>query len=149
MCQCGNRTATRTCTDTASDFKRLHMAAIMTNIQSSSSSSMDLSELMSSGSTKKAKNNRTLECNDECAHIERNKRLALALQIENPERESKLSAPKYSTFLQDFARQDFPLAMKVHDELTKLVKLAKEVKIFKYISSVRCYFSASFKLIAL
>ena len=74
------------------------------------------------------RNKSKLDCNEECAKIERNRRVALALQIENPDTSAKLSAPKYSDFLKDMARKDPNFANLVHDRLTELVKLAKESK---------------------
>jgi transcriptional repressor NF-X1 len=71
---------------------------------------------------------RKLECNETCGQIERNKRLALALQIENPDISTKLSAPKYSDFLKEFGKKDPNFVQSVHDRLTDLVKLAKESK---------------------
>lgn len=93
-------------------------------------SSVDLADLMGSGRTagkSRSGNPRILECNEECANLERNRRLALALQIENPDRDTILRTPPYSEFMKDFARRELSLTNKVHDELTKLVKLAKEV----------------------
>ena len=45
-----------------------------------------------------------LECTEQCALIERNKRLALALEIKNPDISGKLGAPSYTEFLKDSAR---------------------------------------------
>ena len=45
-----------------------------------------------------------LECTEECGVIERNKRLALALEIKNPDVSGKLGAPSYPEFLKDSAR---------------------------------------------
>ena len=66
-----------------------------------------------------------LDCNEECAKFERNRRLALALQIENPDISTKLAAPKYSEFLKEMTKKDPNFASMVHDKLTELVKLAK------------------------
>ena len=68
-----------------------------------------------------------LECNEECFKLERNKRMALALQIRNPDISSKIT-PKYSDFLKNFVKKDAKFCSNIHDELTKLVKLAKEVR---------------------
>lgn len=73
-------------------------------------------------------NNKKLDCNEECSKMERNRRLALALQIENPDIQSKLAAPKYSEFLKDLTKKDPTFATMVHDKLTDLVKLAKDSK---------------------
>ena len=45
-----------------------------------------------------------LECDAECALIERNRRLALALEIKNPDLGNKLGTPSFSDFLKDFAK---------------------------------------------
>ena len=45
-----------------------------------------------------------LECDASCALLERNRRLALALEIQNPELDAKLSGPKFSDFLKESAR---------------------------------------------
>lgn len=62
--------------------------------------------------------------------IERNRRLALALQIENPETRDKLgnASVLFSDFMKDEARKDPNLAKMVHDALTDLVLKAKEVR---------------------
>lgn len=70
---------------------------------------------------------RRLECSDECKLIMRNRRLALALQIQNPDMSAKLT-PRYSDFMKSWAKKDSALCRHVHDKLTALVKLAKEVQ---------------------
>lgn len=56
---------------------------------------------------------------------ERNRRLAIGLQIRNPDLPSKLQ-PKYSEFIRGWAKKDPQLVGHIHDKLTELVKLAKE-----------------------
>ena len=68
-----------------------------------------------------------LECNESCSQIERNRRLALALQIENPELTTKLGPPKYSDSLKDMARKEPSFVKNIHKQLEDLVKLAKDV----------------------
>ena len=46
----------------------------------------------------------SIECNEECALLERNKRFALALEIQNPDLSSKLGNPTYTDFLKDYAK---------------------------------------------
>eukprot|EP00095_Tigriopus_kingsejongensis_P004653 maker-scaffold29_size597861-snap-gene-4.38 protein:Tk04653 transcript:maker-scaffold29_size597861-snap-gene-4.38-mRNA-1 annotation:"protein shuttle craft" len=122
-CQCGHLKATKTCSDQTSEFKRMQMSVLMSQLgNSQTSSSADLASLM--GKTK----GKTLECNEDCDRLERNKRLALALQIENPEQENKLNAPRYSEFMKDMAKKDPGLAQMVYEKLVELVKLAKESK---------------------
>ena len=69
-----------------------------------------------------------IDCNEECATLERNRRVALALQIQNPDLSAKLVAPKYSDFLKEMAKKEPTFCAMVHDKLTELVKLAKESK---------------------
>ena len=57
--------------------------------------------------------------------MERNRRLAIGLQIRNPDLPSKLQ-PKYSDFIRGWAKKDPQLVGSIHDKLTELVKLAKE-----------------------
>lgn len=45
-----------------------------------------------------------LECNSQCSIKERNKRLALALEIKNPDLSGKLGNPTYTAFLKDYAK---------------------------------------------
>lgn len=70
-----------------------------------------------------------LPCNEECHTDQRNKRLALALQIENPEAREKLgsSSSLYSEFMKEEARKDPNLAQMVHNALEALVLRAREV----------------------
>lgn len=60
-----------------------------------------------------------------CKLLERNQRLALGLQIRNPDLAAKY-APKYTDFTKGWARKDPQLVGMIHDKLTELVKLAKQ-----------------------
>jgi len=84
-----------------------------------SGNSVNLAEL--------AKRDRKLECNEDCMKIDRNSRLAAALQINNPELSSKV-IPRFSEFMKDWVRRDATFCTMVHSKLTDLVKLAKESK---------------------
>lgn len=68
----------------------------------------------------------SLECNEECRVLERNKRLAIGLQIRNPDLSSKLT-PRYSDFMRLWAKKDQYFCQMVHDKLSELVQLAKQV----------------------
>ena len=70
-----------------------------------------------------------LPCNEECQTEQRNRRLALALQIENPEAREKLgsSSTLYSEFMKEEARKDPNLAKTVHSALEDLVLRSREV----------------------
>lgn len=68
-----------------------------------------------------------MECDSSCALIERNRRLAEALQVQNPDLTDYKGPPKYSDTLKDFARKDRPFAQFVHDKLKDLVLKMNEV----------------------
>lgn len=66
-----------------------------------------------------------MECTEECRVIERNRRLAIGLQIRNPDISQKLT-PRYSDFMKGWAKKDPHFCQKIHNKLTELVKLAQE-----------------------
>lgn len=68
-----------------------------------------------------------LECNELCAQMDRNRRLALGLQIRNPDLNLKLK-PLYPDFLKQWAKKDPEFCSYVHSKLADLVKLSKESK---------------------
>lgn len=84
-----------------------------------------------------SKSNKKLECSEECSKLERNKRIALALQIRNPELSAKIT-PRYSDFMKDYAKRDPKFCLTIHEELAKLVQLAKESKQKSRIKSFDC-----------
>jgi len=117
-CSCGLRKAGVPCSDNA--YSRVTTALLATRMQDvQSGNSVNLAEL--------AKRDRKLECNEDCMKIDRNTRLAAALQINNPELSSKV-IPRYSEFMKDWVRRDATFCTMVHSKLTDLVKLAKESK---------------------
>lgn len=59
--------------------------------------------------------------------MERNRRLAIGLQIRNPDLSQKLT-PRYSDFLRQWGKKDPHFCQRVHDKLTELVQLAKNSK---------------------
>lgn len=68
-----------------------------------------------------------MECNEECRIVERNRRLAIGLQIRNPDISAKLT-PRYSDYMKTWAKKDPKFCQHVHDKLTELVQLAKQSK---------------------
>lgn len=64
--------------------------------------------------------------------IERNRQLALALQIENPDAREMLGETKtalFTDFIKDEARKDLQFAQTVHSALNDLVMKAKQVSL--------------------
>lgn len=124
-CECGNRKQTRTCHDFSKEYRRITSAQLASSMQEMQrGGSVELSDILGTG---KPKSNKTLECSDECRTLERNRRLAIGLQIRNPDLTAKLQ-PNYSEFLRTFAKKDPALIKMIHERLTELVKLAKESK---------------------
>ena len=65
--------------------------------------------------------------------MERNQRLALALEIKNPDLSSKLGNPTYSQFLKDYARQNPSFVASVEKALSELVTAANLVSVASYV----------------
>lgn len=125
-CQCGLRKQSRTCHEFSSDFRKIATAQLASSMdQMQNGGSIELSDVLG---PIKMTNNKTLECNEECRMAERNRRLAIGLQIRNPDLPSKLGQPKYSDFTRLWAKKDPKLVRMIHDKLTDLVKLAKDSK---------------------
>lgn len=131
-CKCGNRSERALCLQGApdsSDYQRMAtmmMAMKMADVQSGQS--VDISSLTGSDTKKKT---RQLECTKECAILERNKRLALALEIKNPDIQGKLGNPTYSVFLKDFAKQSMNFVTSIEKQLSELVLSAQKSKQLK------------------
>ncbi|KAL0122646.1 hypothetical protein PUN28_007399 [Cardiocondyla obscurior] len=126
-CQCGHRTTSRVCADNAREYQRIAsniLASKMADMQLGHS--VNLEEVFGQGA-KKQNQLKTLECNDECKTIERNRRLALGLQIVNPDLSGKLM-PRYSDYMKQWAKKDPHFCQIIHDKLTELVQLAKTSK---------------------
>ncbi|KOX67157.1 Protein shuttle craft [Melipona quadrifasciata] len=126
-CQCGHRTMSRVCAENSKEYQRIAssiLASKMADMQLGHS--FNLEEVFGQG-VKKQNQLKTLDCNDECKIIERNRRLALGLQIANPDLSGKLM-PRYSDFMKQWAKKDPHFCQMVHEKLTELVQLAKTSK---------------------
>lgn len=117
-CECGFRQATIPCSENSySRVTTSLLASQMADVQAGNS--VNLGELV--------KKDKKLECNEDCHQLERNKRVALALQIRNPELSSRVM-PRYSEFMKAWAKKDPTLCTLIHTKLSELVKLSKESK---------------------
>ncbi|KAK3932809.1 Protein shuttle craft [Frankliniella fusca] len=126
-CECGHRSAMRPCSENTKEYQRIAtslLASKMADVQLGHS--IDIGDIMGNASTKKLYL-KSLECNDECKAIERNRKMAIGLQIRNPDISQKLT-PRYSDFMRGWAKKDPLFCQHIHDKLTELVKLAKESK---------------------
>ncbi|XP_037077083.1 protein shuttle craft-like [Pollicipes pollicipes] len=129
-CECGHRSRTLACSDTGA-YRSLNTSLIAYKLAAiqAGGATVDVSELMSgSAPGKNSRAKASLQCNAECAVLERNRRLALALQIRNPELSSKAGPPTYPPSMLDMARRAKGLAEEVHQQLTDLVQLAQQSK---------------------
>ncbi|XP_017004346.2 protein shuttle craft [Drosophila takahashii] len=126
QCECGHRKQSRSCQELAREHSRIATAQLASSMaEMSRGNYMELSEILAPA--KASKSNRTLDCNDECRLLERNRRLAVALSSGNPDTKQK-SLTKYSEFVRGFAKRNPALTKSVYETLTDLVKLAKESK---------------------
>ncbi|KAG1656339.1 Transcriptional repressor NF-X1 [Nymphon striatum] len=69
-----------------------------------------------------------LDCDTECAATIRNRQLALALQIVNPDISTKLGPPPYSDWLKNQTKANFSYVNDIVNKLNSLVTLSKESK---------------------
>ncbi|CAL8096413.1 unnamed protein product [Orchesella dallaii] len=67
-----------------------------------------------------------LECDKECARLERNRKLAEALQVDNADVTTSIGTPNYSDFLMQFAKKNPQFIETIHKQLTDLVMKAKQ-----------------------
>ncbi|XP_037957533.1 protein shuttle craft [Teleopsis dalmanni] len=123
QCECGHRKQMRACYDLSREYSRIATAQLASSMaEMQRGNYMNLNEILAP-----VKTNKTLDCNEECRLAERNRRIAIGLQIRNPDTSQKLMT-KYSDFIRGFAKRDPTLVKSIHDALTNLVKLAKESK---------------------
>ncbi|CAG10245.1 unnamed protein product [Tetraodon nigroviridis] len=127
QCGCGRRKELVLCTEAASSYQRyaaIAMASKLSDMQLGDS--MDIGLLL----TKKEVNQARLECDQECITLERNRRLAEALQID-PSSEPFISGRSTSAFsssLKDDARKDLKFVAEVEEEMKNLVELTNKGK---------------------
>ena len=128
-CGCGNRTATVICSENEKEHQRIRTSQLASRMADiASGNSVDLKDIFCSVSRNEDGAIKTLECNENCSRIERNRRLALALQIENPELTTKIAPPKYSDILKEMTKKDPNFMRSIYKSLEELVKLARESK---------------------
>uniref|UniRef100_A0A1B6EVN5 Protein shuttle craft n=1 Tax=Cuerna arida TaxID=1464854 RepID=A0A1B6EVN5_9HEMI len=123
-CECGHRSMSRPCYENNSEYQRIAtslLASKMADVQLGRSVNLDDMQGPRKFTIK------SLECSEECRVVERNRRLAIGLQIRNPDLSAKLT-PRYSDLMRAWAKKDQRFCQYVHEKLTELVKLAKESK---------------------
>uniref|UniRef100_A0A6A7FWG0 Transcriptional repressor NF-X1-like n=1 Tax=Hirondellea gigas TaxID=1518452 RepID=A0A6A7FWG0_9CRUS len=134
QCKCGNRSTAMQCSENEREYRTMETAKLATQLQhvGTTGASVDLSHILSSQSSNNKDRFKRLECNDVCASKERASRLALALQIENPESRGSLGTAMgqaaYSDFLKDETKKDPSFASTVHKAMHDLVVKARDSK---------------------
>lgn len=126
QCDCGRRKDTVMCTEAATSYQRYAAIAMASKL-----SDMQLGDTMDIGSllTKKELKQARLECDQECATLERNRRLAEALQIDSSSDPfNARSSSIYSDSLKEDARKDLKFVTEVEEELKNLVELLNKGK---------------------
>lgn len=113
-CSCGNRETQVECSDGGATYQRLSSEAFARQ-QQMSKGTVDISNLFHSEGKQKV-----LPCNEQCTAIERNRRLAEALKIDE-HGPAAMEQQIYSSFLQMWARQDPMLIQSVEQELTNII----------------------------
>ncbi|CAH0558067.1 unnamed protein product [Brassicogethes aeneus] len=125
-CQCGLQKTQRSCLDLADEYRNLEIAKIRDKMSDlAKDQPVDISDIVSN--VRRPSILKILECNEECRVLERNRRLAIGLQIRNPDLSQKLT-PRYSDFMKQWAKKDPLFCQRVHDKLSDLVQLAKQSK---------------------
>ncbi|KAJ8418686.1 hypothetical protein AAFF_G00001850 [Aldrovandia affinis] len=127
QCDCGRRKETVSCTDAARSYQRIAaiaMASKLSDLQLCDS--VDIGQLI----TKKELKHSRLECDQECAALERNRQLAEALQIDQSADpfNVRASSSKYSDSLKEDARKEFKFVSEVEEEMKNLVELVGKGK---------------------
>uniref|UniRef100_A0A7N8WUA4 Transcriptional repressor NF-X1 n=1 Tax=Mastacembelus armatus TaxID=205130 RepID=A0A7N8WUA4_9TELE len=126
QCSCGRRKETVVCTEAASSYQRnaaIAMASKLSDMQLGDS--MDIGPFL----TKKELKQTRLECDQECATVERNKRLAEALKIDLSSDPFNVRSPStYSDSLKEDARKDLKFFKEIEDVVKNLVELVNKGK---------------------
>lgn len=123
-CPCGNLKETKTCEQVAYEHRKIQRAKLA--IQMQDGDPVEIKDILvdSSKST-----NKILECNNECATLDRNRRLDIAFKVENP---NLINYPKfipnYTEFIRGYYKKEPVFTKMVYEKLSELVKLAKESK---------------------
>lgn len=145
QCDCGHRKEKTQCLQghdpgqQQNDYGKMTAQLVASKLWEGQS--IDLGVLSKDLATKKA--TKKIQCNPECAVMERNQRLALALEIKNPDLSGKLGNPSYSQFLKDYTRQNATFVAGVEKSLSDLVtathqkKTSKKSHAFKSMPSVQ------------
>uniref|UniRef100_A0A8C5PKR3 Transcriptional repressor NF-X1 n=1 Tax=Leptobrachium leishanense TaxID=445787 RepID=A0A8C5PKR3_9ANUR len=126
QCECGRRKESMVCSAASSAYQRfaaISMAAKLTEMQLGDS--VDIGKLVTKKEIKQAR----LQCDEECMALDRNRRLAEALNIsENSDPFNTRSGSKYSDSLKEDARKDLKFVSEIEREIKALVDAVNKGK---------------------
>lgn len=120
-CACGRLTDTMPCAQ-INDANSRMTTSLMAKIRLQDADTIDVSSLI-----KKAQENKfcRLECDATCSQIERNRKLAEALDIREADLSPNAGAPNYPETLKQYAIENPDFVTAVHDQMVTLVKEAR------------------------
>ncbi|TRY83585.1 hypothetical protein DNTS_003485 [Danionella cerebrum] len=125
QCDCGRKKETVPCAEASNSYQRYAAIAVASKL-----SDIQLGESVDIGPlTKKEQKKARLECDQECATLERNRRLAEALQIDQSlDPFNKSTSSKYTDSLKEDARKDLKFVREIEEEMKRLVESANKGK---------------------
>ncbi|XP_041040209.1 transcriptional repressor NF-X1 isoform X1 [Carcharodon carcharias] len=134
-CSCQRRKEIMICSEASSNYQRITAISMASKLSDMHlGDSVEISKLISRKEMKQTR----LECDEECATVERNRRVADALNI-NPASDPfhiRSLGSKYSDSLKEDARKDLKFVTEVEEEIKALVEAVNKGKQQK---KSRCY----------
>ncbi|XP_061121370.1 transcriptional repressor NF-X1 [Syngnathus typhle] len=126
QCDCGRRKEMVSCAEAASSHQKYAAIAVASKLSDMQpGDSTDMGPLLAKKELKESR----LECDEECATLERNKRLAEALQIDPSSDPFGARSPSvYSGSLKEDARKDPKFVSGVEEAIKNLVELVSKGK---------------------
>ncbi|XP_054840317.1 transcriptional repressor NF-X1 isoform X1 [Eublepharis macularius] len=127
QCECGRRKEVMVCSEASSTYQRIAAISIASKLTDPQfGDSVEISRLI----TKKEMKHTRLQCDEECLALERNRRFAEALHIDDSSDPFNVrsSAPKYSDTLKEDGRKDLKFVSETEKEMKALVEAVNKSK---------------------
>ncbi|XP_026556817.1 transcriptional repressor NF-X1 isoform X1 [Pseudonaja textilis] len=127
QCECGRKKESMICSEAASTYQRIAAISIASKLTDPQlGDSVEISRLI----TKKEMKQTRLQCDEECLALERNRRFAEALHIDDNSDpfNVRVSAPKYSDVLKEDGRKDIKFVSEVEKEMKALIEAVNKSK---------------------
>uniref|UniRef100_A0A2D4LF16 Transcriptional repressor NF-X1 n=2 Tax=Micrurus spixii TaxID=129469 RepID=A0A2D4LF16_9SAUR len=127
QCECGRKKEAMICSEAASTYQRIAAISIASKLTDPQlGDSVEISRLI----TKKEMKQTRLQCDEECLALERNRRFAEALHIDDNSDpfNVRVTAPKYSDVLKEDGRKDLKFVSEVEKEMKALIEAVNKSK---------------------